>query len=180
MVKSSHSWRFVLRGFGAGVCPPSCAPSPVWGAGGSVIWLACTPLSLCRLATLLPSSSVRVVSAILGGVAVESPLRALFDALFICWISNVIFSVFIASRMLVVAVGKRARTVKVQSSWFCSNRRRRLYATSFGQFRGACGETRLAGCRNGQPKEDVLLFGDTVATHALARIVDFVQYILCG
>jgi hypothetical protein len=28
--------------------------------------------------------------------------------------------------MLVVAVGRRARTVKVQSSWFCSKRRRKL------------------------------------------------------
>jgi hypothetical protein len=35
---------------------------------------------------------------------------------FICWISYVIFSVFIASRILVVAVGSSASTVNVQSS----------------------------------------------------------------
>ena len=29
--------------------------------------------------------------------------------------------------MFSAAVGRRARTVKVQSSWFCSNRRRRLF-----------------------------------------------------
>lgn len=36
--------------------------------------------------------------------------------LLICWISKVIFSVFMAPRTLPVTVGKRARTVKVQSS----------------------------------------------------------------
>jgi hypothetical protein len=64
----------------------------------------------------------------LGGV--EDPMLWMdldvVEELFICCMSYVIFSVFIASRMLVVAVGSRARTVNVQSSWFCSNRRRRL------------------------------------------------------
>lgn len=63
----------------------------------------------------------------LGGVADDSPLlRRLFALPFICCISKVIFSVFMVSRILVVAVGSNARTVKVQSSWFCSNRLRRL------------------------------------------------------
>ena len=52
--------------------------------------------------------------------------RCCFAEAFICWISRVIFSVFMASRILAVAVGRRARTVKVQSSWFCSKRRRRF------------------------------------------------------
>jgi hypothetical protein len=74
----------------------------------------------------LPSSSVIVVSAILGGVATDSVVRIPLVALFICWISSVMFSVFIVSRIFVVAVGSKARTVNVQSSWFCSNRRRKL------------------------------------------------------
>jgi hypothetical protein len=82
----------------------------------SATWLACTPLSLCKLTTLLPSSSVKVVSAILGGVAEDSPLLADRAAPFICWISSVIFSVFIVSTILVVAVGSSAMTVNVQSS----------------------------------------------------------------
>ena len=76
---------------------------------------------------------MRVVSAMLGGLAIESaplPLLMLLAEPFICWISYVIFSVFMVSRMLVVAVGRRARTVKVQSSWFCSKRRRRLRTKS--------------------------------------------------
>lgn len=65
---------------------------------------------------LFPSSSVIVVSAMLGGAAADSLLRTPLAALFICWISRVMFSVFIASRMFVVAAGRRARTVNVQSS----------------------------------------------------------------
>jgi len=77
---------------------------------------------------LLPSSSVVWVSDMLGGVddpRLWSDLDVV-DELFICCMSYVIFSVFMASRMFVVAVGSSARTVNVQSSWFCSNRRRRL------------------------------------------------------
>lgn len=85
--------------------------------GGMFIWLAWMPLSLCRLAILLPSSSVMVVSAMLGGAGDDdSPLRTLLGVPFICWISSVMFSVFMASRMLVVDVGSRARTVNAQSS----------------------------------------------------------------
>lgn len=129
MVKSSHNCRLVLLDFCvlAGTWPPSCVPSVVDVAEGegSAIWLACTPLSLCKLTVLLPSSSVRVVSAILGGVAVDSALLA-FLTPFICCISKVIFSVFMDSSTLVVAVGNKAKTVNVQSSWFCSKRLRRL------------------------------------------------------
>lgn len=79
------------------------------------------------LTMLRPSSSVAFVSDMLGGL-IEPMLFAAFAdvVLFICWISYVILSVFIASRMLVVAVGSNARTVNVQSSWFCSKRRRKL------------------------------------------------------
>jgi hypothetical protein len=87
-----------------------------------------TPASLWALTVMMlrPSSSVAFASDMLGGL-VEPMLRvlAVADPL-ICWISYVIFSVFMVSRMWVVAVGSRARTVNVQSSWFCSKRRRRL------------------------------------------------------
>ena len=95
-------------------------------------WAALNVLSawLGRLTMLRPSSSVVWVSAILGGVEEEPmlwmDLDAVDEVLFICCMSYVIFSVFMASRMFVVAVGSRASTVKVQSSWFCSKRRRRL------------------------------------------------------
>lgn len=46
----------------------------------------------------------------------DSPLRMLLVVPFICWISSVMFSVFMASRMFAVDVGSRARTVNVQSS----------------------------------------------------------------
>jgi hypothetical protein len=95
-------------------------------------WLAWTPLSLSKLvlvpARLFPSSSVRLVSVMLGGLATAAADAAPAPAFapFIFWISKVMASVFIASTMFFVAVGKRASTVYVQSSWFCSNRRRRL------------------------------------------------------
>lgn len=78
-------------------------------------WLDCAPLSLWP-AMLFPSSSVNVVSAMLGGGADSGPPFFIALVAFICWISNVICSVFMASRMAVVAEGRRARTVNVQSS----------------------------------------------------------------
>jgi hypothetical protein len=132
MVKSSHSCLFVFRGFGgADACGASVlSPGAGDAVGGIDAWLACTALSawLGKLTMLRPSSSVVCVSDMLGGLVDPMLLTDLDGAaeLFICCISYVIFSVFIASRMFVVAVGSRARTVNVQSSWFCSNRRRRL------------------------------------------------------
>lgn len=178
IVKSSHSCLFVLLDFCAVVvvsvvvvCPPSCMLSPTAEGGGSATRLACTPLSLCKLTVLLPSSSVRVVSAMLGGVAEGSTVLAALTP-FICWISKVIFSVFIVSSRFVVAVGNRASTVNVQSSWFCSKRRRRLKSRcklSHGP------QTATMGWLS-----SLLLLGNAIATHALARIVDSTQNILCG
>src|SRR3569833_3626715 len=128
MVRSSHSCLLVFR-FWAVVWPPSCGPSPAADGLGTAIRLAWTPLSRCMLAMLRPSSSVMVVSAMLGGLA-ESPLSLLTEfspPAFMCWSSYVIFSVSMASSILEVTVGRRARTVKLQSSWFCSKRRRRLF-----------------------------------------------------
>jgi hypothetical protein len=71
------------------------------------------PASLWALTVMMlrPSSSVAFVSDMLGGL-VDPMLRVLAVAVrFICWISYVIFSVSIASRMWVVTVGRRARTV---------------------------------------------------------------------
>lgn len=125
----------VFRGFwGTRVasCVASAVPLP-WAVAdrgvGTEIWLVCTPASLWTLTLMMlrPSSSVAFASDMLGGL-VDPMLRALAAAEpLICWISNVIFSVSMASRMFVVAVGRRARTVKVQSSWFCSNLRRKLW-----------------------------------------------------
>lgn len=127
----------LFRGFGAADgCGGSVLPAPAAAAvdddscgkaAATNIWLALSAW-LGMLIMLLPSSSVVCVSDMLGGV--EDPMLWIdldvAEELFICCMSYVIFSVFIASRMLVVAVGRRARTVNVQSSWFCSNRRRRL------------------------------------------------------
>ena len=105
--------------------PPSVAGAVVGAANDDT--LACMRLSPRPLKLLRLSSSVMVVSAILGGAAEESPPRGPL-APFICCISSVMFSVFMLSRMFAVAVGRRASTVNVQSSWFCSKRRRRLEA----------------------------------------------------
>lgn len=74
---------------------------------------------------------------------------------------------FIASRIFVVADGRRARTVNVQSSWFCSNRRRKL--------QDAVSQERRSSIT---PIVDSLLLGNPVAAHALPRIADLVQDIL--
>lgn len=89
------------------------------GAGGTDSWVVWTPASLCTLTVMMlrPSSSVAAASEAVGGL--RDPMLLTDLAVpdpFICWISYVIFSVFIASRMLVVAVGSSASTVKVQSS----------------------------------------------------------------
>lgn len=80
--------------------------------------------SLWKLVRLLPSSSVT-----LGGtedaISEVATLLANLSAL-CCCSSFTICSTGIASKMLSVAVGRMASTVKLQSSWFCSNRRRRL------------------------------------------------------
>jgi hypothetical protein len=84
---------------GAGVATESC--------------VVCMPASLWALTVMMlrPSSSVAFVSDMLGGL-VDPMLRVRAVAVrFICWISYVIFSVSIASRMWVVTVGRRARTV---------------------------------------------------------------------
>lgn len=65
---------------------------------------------------LLPSSSVRVVSAMLGGGMASAPGALGALVALACWISYVMSSVLSVARMFVVAVGRRARTVKVQSS----------------------------------------------------------------
>lgn len=98
MVNSSQSCLLVFRGLGGA---SSCeVPSEVKGI----------PTSTGTLMVLLLSSSVRVVSAMLGGLVVWMPLRLLAELL-ICWISYVICSVFKAVITLPVAVGRRARTV---------------------------------------------------------------------
>lgn len=89
------------------------------------IWLACMPLSLCILTILLPSSSVTLGGLDPSSEGCPSPFLASFAA-FCCCSSKVILSVCNSPIILSVAVGSKASTVKVQSSWFCSNRRRRL------------------------------------------------------
>lgn len=123
MVNSSHNWRLDLRTFGAAPlvsCPGSAlpaVPADIAGAAGCAAWLASTPLSLCKLTRLRPSSSVALVSARLGGLAepmllADTPFVPVVPPLpFICWIMYVIFSVFIASSMFAVAVGSSASTV---------------------------------------------------------------------
>src|SRR5438045_8817074 len=60
-----------------------------------------------------------------GAASDASALRA-SRAVLCCCNLCVILSTGSDSRIFSVAVGSNARTVKVQSSWFCSNRRRRL------------------------------------------------------
>lgn len=73
--------------------------------------------------------SSSVVSATLGGadvpISLGPTLRDSLSAFCRCSSSSTC-STGMASSMFSVAVGRMARTVKVQSSWFCSNRRRRL------------------------------------------------------
>lgn len=76
MVRSSHSCLFVFRGRGLGGASSCWEPSEVKGM----------PSSTGTLTVLLLSSSVRVVSAMLGGLVVWMPLR-LRAELLICWIS---------------------------------------------------------------------------------------------
>lgn len=136
ILRSSQSCLLVFRDFlGAscwGTSPPADSPSATDGRGPGARKLGYAPPSLCTLNPLIilrPSSSIVPTSDMVG--ARELMLFFLLAGLFICWISYVILSVLRASRMLVVAVGRRARTVKVQSSWFCSKRRRKLSIRGF-------------------------------------------------
>jgi len=74
---------------------------------------------------LLPSSSI-VEGASLGAISelAELDFSSLSD--FLCRNSCRIPSTGTALRMFSVAVGRRARVVYVQSSWFCEKRLRRL------------------------------------------------------
>lgn len=86
MIRSSHNCFFDFRALDVLGSGWLASPAELKGDGpGSDTWLAWTPLSLCKLAVLLPSSSVNVVSAILGG-PVASPLVVLrmFLMLFSC------------------------------------------------------------------------------------------------
>lgn len=80
-----------------------------------------------------------------------------------------ICSVFMASRMAVVADGRRARTVNVQSSWFCSKRRRKLSDVLL-VYMLPLTLIRWDGC--------LLLLRDTIAAHALASIIELANDIL--
>lgn len=66
-------------------------------------------------------------------------------------------------------VGSRARTVYVQSSWFCSKRRRKL---DHGQH--------LTGRNHLLLRNGILLFRYPVLTHALSRLGDLAQDILAS
>ena len=92
----------------------------------SVSWLVCMKLSLARLFS-------SPWSVMLGGTdgksAVDTsdgPTLLASLSAFCCCSSSSVCSTGKASKMFSTAVGRIARTVNVQSSWFCSNRRRRL------------------------------------------------------
>ena len=100
-------------------------PSP---ATESPIWLVCTYPWLRRLDKLFPSSStVLRGSELISDPAASPPFNCLanLSARFCCN-SFVSSSTGRAPSIFSVAVGSKASTVKVQSVWFCSNRRRRL------------------------------------------------------
>jgi len=86
-----------------------------------------------------------------------------------CCNCSVICSTGRASMISSRTVGSRARTVYVQSSWFCSKRRRRLY---HGQH--------SSNQRLHLPRVASLLFGDSVLAHALPRLGDLAQDILAS
>jgi hypothetical protein len=117
---------------------------------------------------LRPSSSV--VSATLGGaevpISLGPTLRANRSAFCRCSSSSTC-STGIASSMFSVAVGRIARTVKVQSSWFCSKRRRRLcYLLAARPL--SC----LVSCAC------ILLLCDALIAHALSRLGQLPKHIL--
>lgn len=123
---SFHSCAFVFLGFLSALAsgPPSAGPAASWSP--VAIWLAWMKLSVWRLELLASSSAV---SATLGGaelaISLGPTLLANRSAFCFCSSSKTC-STGMASSMFSVAVGRIARTVKVQSSWFCSKRRRRL------------------------------------------------------
>ena len=132
-------------------------------------WLVCTKLSVWKLERLRPSSSV-----VLGDLDdadgtksdCEPAVRPSRSA-FCCWSSCVIFSTGRASRMFSAAVGRRARTVKVQSSWFCSNRRRRLIR-----------RVRMIPFRTESRGRTLLVSRNPLNAHALSCLGQFPERIL--
>jgi hypothetical protein len=123
---SLHSCALLLLLFFLSLAPALPSIGPVLLSPSVAIWLAWMKLSVWRL-ELLASSSV--VSATLGGaelaISLGPTLRDKRSAFCLCSSSSTC-STGMASSMFSVAVGRMARTVKVQSSWFCSKRRRRL------------------------------------------------------
>lgn len=131
------------------------------------------------MAMLLPSSSVMVVSAMLGGLVVDSEAPALGPLAepLICCISYVICSVFISFKTLLATVGRRASTVNVQSSWFCSNRRRKLYHREGDapDHVSPTNPSRQILSITEKHWAHSLLLSDAITTHTLTRVVDLVQ-----
>ena len=70
-----------------------------------------------------------------------------------------------------MAVGSSASTVNVQSSWFCSKRRRKLVRWCRLSVTWSLQTKR----RKGAP---ILLFGNAIAAHTLASIVEFIEDII--
>lgn len=167
---SFQSWALLFLGFGgASDDAPSLFPSPLLLL--STIWLACTMLSLWKLFKLRPSSSAALGAsegASVDAISDGATLRCRRSAFCFCSSLNVC-STGRAWRMLSVAVGRMARTVNVQSSWFCSKRRRRL---SSACQRAASGIGRRGGC--------ALLAGDALVTDALASFGELAQQVLAG
>jgi hypothetical protein len=116
ILTSFQSW--VLFRFGWVDVSPSIVDSPNW--------LVRRKLSLEKLFRS-SSGKLGAIELMSDPVAVPSPVlrRAKRSARFFCN-SFVNSSTGRASRMSSAAVGKRAKTVYVQSVWFCSKRRRKL------------------------------------------------------
>ena len=124
---SLHSCALLFLLFFSSLASEAPSTGPVLLSPSVPIWLAWMKLSVWKV-ELLPSSSA--VSATLGGaelaISLGPTLLANRSAFCRCNSSSTC-STGMASRMFSVAVGRMARTVKVQSSWFCSKRHRKLW-----------------------------------------------------
>ena len=143
----------------------------------ALLRFALNPLSPTLLAIWLAWTKLLVLasSVILGGAdgysdEGASDCPSLFKrSCLSCCNCSVICSTGRASMISSRTVGSRAKTVYVQSSWFCSKRRRRL---GYGQHLPSTIYLLFRECS--------LLFGDPVLAHALPRLRNLAQDILAS
>ena len=125
------------------------------------MWLACTKLPVWKLDMLARSPSFKLEASDVPSPEARASLSA-----FLCCNALVNCSQGKASSTFSVRVGSRARTVIVQSVWFCSKRLRILVRVN----RLHSPKTRIS--------EFLLLLCDPVELRSLPCLIDLVENIL--